>query len=182
MESNAIEQRLAGLFQALDTNGDGLIDANDYQTVLGALAEKRSLQPGADDYEALRSSMAGGWDTIRGIGDTDGDGRVTQEEFVEAIATLSQSPEGLERIALATAEQMIDSMDTDGDGRLNREEYAEMMGSWGATAEGMDAAFDHIDTDGDGYVTRDELLASVREFLHGDSPSLSQLWVGTNDM
>lgn len=180
MVSDVIRQRFEGIFQSLDRNGDGFIDETDYEVVIAALAERRGVEPGSPEASAIRDKMKAGWEAVRDLADADGDGRVTLEEFVSSLATLGESEEGLERVALAIAEQMITAMDSDGDGRLDRNEYHDMMGAWGAPEDRMDASFSHMDTDGDGYVSRDELMRSVRGFFQEATPG-THLWGATED-
>lgn len=176
MVSVARQQRFGALFGSLDRNGDGYIDGSDYEGVVAMLARRRDLQPGAPDYDAMRSTILGGWDAVRELGDADGDGRVTRDEFVACLDTLAGSPEGLDRVAISVADHMITAMDADGDGRLDLDEYKGMMAAWGAPADRAEVMFGVNDTDGDGYVTREELLASVRGFFYDEDPAAPHLY------
>ena len=133
MVSKVMEQRFDELFQSLDTNGDGFIDVSDFEAVLTGLAARRGFEPGQPEYDGMRMQIMGGWERLRELGDADGDGRVTREEFVQSYSKMSETPEGMEQTGLEIAEQMIVANDSDGDGRLNFEEYQGMMGAWGAS-------------------------------------------------
>ncbi len=176
MVSDTSRQRFGAVFQSLDRNGDGFVDGNDYELVVASLAQRRNLQPGSPEHDDIRTKVMHGWEGLRELGDTDGDGQVTREEFVESLATLAESPEGFDRIGLSIADQMITAMDADGDGRLDLEEFTGMMGAWGAASDRAEAQFGHIDTDGDGFVTRDELLASMRRFFLDEDPNAPHVY------
>ena len=177
MVSDASRQRFGGLFRSIDRNGDGFVDADDYELAVASLAQGRNLQPGSPEYDDIRMKVMRGWEELREVSDTDGDGRVAQDEYVEYLAALTDSPEGVDRIR-DIADQMITAMDSDGDGRLDLEEFAGMMGAWGAAADKAEALFRHIDTDADGFVTRDELLASMRGFFFDADPNAPHLYGG----
>lgn len=164
------------MFDGLDTNGDGLIDERDYDAVVSMLAARRSLQPETPEYNAVRTKVMAGWEAVRSVSDEDGDGHVTRDEFVRSLTKLSQTDEGLDRLALAIADEMITVMDHDADGRLDLEDFSHMMAAWGAPPERMGDRFRHLDTDGDGYLSREELLASARAFFRIEGQDVPQLW------
>jgi len=171
MASDVSRQRFGELFQSLDRNGDGFVDGDDYEVVVQSLAQRRNLQPGSPELEDVRAKVMHGWEGLRELGDVDGDGRVTRDEFVESLAALAETSEGIDRIGLSIADQLITAMDVDGDGRLDLEEFVDMMVVFGAAADRVEAQFRHIDADSDGFVTRDELLASMRRFFLDEDPS-----------
>ena len=180
MVSDVIRHRFAAIFQSLDRNRDGLIDGTDFEVVVTSLVESRGLEPGSPEANEIRDKINPYWEGLRDLGDADGDGRVTLEEFVSSMTALAGSQEGLAQVGLAVAEQMITAMDADGDGRLDRKEYHDMMGAWGASEAEMDIVFNHMDSDGDGYVSREELMHSVRGFFQDESPA-PHLWSPTED-
>jgi len=176
MVSDVGRRRFGALFLSLDRDGNGFVDGNDHELVVASIAQQRNLTPGSPEHDDLRAKVMHGWEGLRELADTDGDGRVTQEEYVESLAALAESPEGLDRIGLSIADQMITAMDADGDGRLDLDEFMSMAGAWGAAAEKAEALFRHIDTNGDGFLTRDELLASMRRFFLDEDPDAPHLF------
>ena len=176
MASDVIGQRFAGLFQAMDTNGDGLLEAADFEAVAETMGRRCGLELGSDDYGVLRNRILGTWEAVREVGDIDGDGKVTRDEWVESLTSLGGTPEGLQRAAIASAEAQILAMDQDGDGQLDRKEYCAMMGAWGASDEALDTQFDYLDQDHDGYVSREEMLAGVREFWYDEDAGTPQIF------
>ena len=87
--------------------------------------------------------------------DTDGDGRVSREEF--------QSGErGGPGRGLAQA-------DSDGDGAVSRDEVQAMLKDETRKREGrMLGAFDAMDSDGNGVVTREEMVEGAFSRIDGD--------------
>jgi Ca2+-binding EF-hand superfamily protein len=87
--------------------------------------------------------------------DSDGDGRVSQEEFVPGDKR--RGPGGLA------------SADADGDGAISRMELQGAMNEAPEKRQArMAAAFDDLDDDGNGVVTRDEITAGVFSRVDSD--------------
>ena len=88
MVSDTSRQRFGAVFQSLDRNGDGFVDGDDFALVVASLAQRRNLQPGSPEHDDIWTKVMHGWDGLRELGDADGDGRVTRDEYVEAQAHL----------------------------------------------------------------------------------------------
>lgn len=85
-------------------------------------------------------SLCGGYAAAQPPADSDGDGAVSQQEFLAAQAERAQ--------------RRFSEMDTDGDGMLTRAELADRWARRGPMRD-----FGRVDTDGDGAVSLSELQA-----------------------
>ena len=112
------DYRALQVFQHLDKNGDGVLDASELR-------------------RARKLTQA----------DTDGDGQVTQQEYLAFLALQAQQ---------RTAQQQIvadfQAADANSDHRLDASE-------WPATAS---ASFATVDANADGYVTWREVVTYVK--------------------
>jgi Ca2+-binding EF-hand superfamily protein len=59
-------------------------------------------------------------------GDSDGDGQVSQQEFLTVMEANVTSPEHFERAVLAIIDSLMKALDTNGNGVLSRDEYVRM--------------------------------------------------------
>ncbi|MFE2972840.1 EF-hand domain-containing protein [Streptomyces sp. NPDC059340] len=110
-------RRSAGEFfrQVLDQTGDGHLDWPD----LAAMARELSTRLDLDEPEETRlyDAFAAWWREIQAALDTDGDGRVSADEYAAAIPSLAGPA------LIRVAEVVFDATDKDGSGSIDADEY-----------------------------------------------------------
>jgi Ca2+-binding EF-hand superfamily protein len=104
--------------------------------------------------------------------DANGDGRVSEEEYLAAAVPPEGSSNELDAMHEALARGGFASFDFDGDGVLDLEDYVLTHVAFGLNPLLQDvvARFQHWDTNGDGAITFDEYLASYRKHQLTDEP------------
>merc|ERR1719265_2645413 len=134
------EKEAADMFDEL-AGEDGKLTAEDWAKATGAedLAEQRE-EAGVGDEEAMPGVPL---PPSGAESDADGDGIITEKEYVEA----------------AKAKGQFKAVDTDGDGVVTEEQLA------AAREKTIDAAEDFIaaDSDGDGMLSEEEFMAAAAE-------------------
>ncbi|WP_435972079.1 oxygenase MpaB family protein [Streptomyces sp. Qhu_M48] len=101
--------------QVLDQTGDGHLDWPD----LAAIAREISTRLDLDEPEETRlyDAFAAWWRELQAALDTDGDGRVSVEEYAAAVPSLAGPA------LIRVAEVLFDATDRDGDGAIDADEY-----------------------------------------------------------
>ncbi|OII60210.1 calcium-binding protein [Streptomyces sp. CC53] len=101
--------------QVLDQTGDGHLDWPD----LAAMARELSTRLDLDEPEETRlyDAFAAWWRELQAALDTDGDGRVSAEEYAAAVPSLAGPA------LIRVAEVLFDVTDKDGSGTIDADEY-----------------------------------------------------------
>ncbi|MFD6903993.1 oxygenase MpaB family protein [Streptomyces sp. NPDC060077] len=101
--------------QVLDQTGDGHLDWPD----LAAMARELSTRLDLDEPEETRlyDAFAAWWRELQAALDTDGDGRVSADEYAAAVPSLAGPA------LIRVAEVLFDATDKDGSGTIDAEEY-----------------------------------------------------------
>ncbi|MEV8408470.1 oxygenase MpaB family protein [Streptomyces niveus] len=111
------DRRSAGEFfrQVLDQTGDGYLDWPD----LAAMARELSTRLDLDEPEETRlyDAFAAWWRELQAALDTDGDGRVSADEYAAAIPSLAGPA------LIRVAEVLFDATDKDGSGSIDADEH-----------------------------------------------------------
>ncbi len=114
--------------------------------------------------------------------DTDGDGRVSQQEFEDAKPPREHArgrkhggkgPAGRHRrpqMAAAVEAEMFELLDTDGNGQISRQEHAAGFTTANLHLARQRAMFNFLDKDGDGQLTPTELPRRGRHHQGEDHP------------
>jgi Ca2+-binding EF-hand superfamily protein len=177
MLSEVRQRKFAGVFSTLDTNGDGFLEASDFEAVYRTMVQRRGFQPGSSAHDRVQSTIMSQWQAIQASADSDQDGRVTLDEYLQFIGALYQSPDGVTQFAVASSDQLIMTFDSNGDGCLSLAEFRDAVDGWRIPADTAEAIFRHLDKNGDGQVSHDELLTLVSDFYFNDDPGTSMdLW------
>ncbi|MFE6026941.1 oxygenase MpaB family protein [Streptomyces niveus] len=110
-------RRSAGEFfrQVLDQTGDGYLDWPD----LAAMARELSTRLDLDEPEETRlyDAFAAWWRELQAALDTDGDGRVSADEYAAAVPSLAGPA------LIRVAEVLFDATDKDGSGSIDADEH-----------------------------------------------------------
>ncbi|MEU9297594.1 oxygenase MpaB family protein [Streptomyces sp. NPDC048266] len=105
--------------QVLDQTGDGHLDWPD----LAAMARELSTRLDLDEPEETRlyDAFAAWWRELQAALDTDGDGRVSTEEYAAAVPSLAGPA------LIRVAEVLFDATDKDGSGTIDADEYRSLF-------------------------------------------------------
>ncbi|WP_328876837.1 EF-hand domain-containing protein [Streptomyces sp. NBC_00299] len=151
-------------FDTLDVTGDDHIDQDDFRVRVDRL---RTLRPDMDEKLAceLRDTFDAWWEIIRRAADSDGDGRVTREEFTAAIdAGLEEDPAYIDQM-VRVAQAVADAADRDGDGMLDRSELDLIYKAFDVDVDFSEETFRRLDRDGDGLFSTTEWAQTVRDMF-----------------
>ncbi|MBO2448020.1 EF-hand domain-containing protein [Actinomadura barringtoniae] len=167
-----IARKLAKRFQLLDFDGDGYITGEDYDKLVDRILQIFDEPPGSERAVALRRGYQVLWRALAMTSDTDGDGRVSPEEFQNAVVGgVLNRDGGFERAILPVTKAVVALADTSGDGRLSPDEVRALGRGMGISDEEADTFFTLVDTDGDGYLTVQEVFEADRDFYLSLDPN-----------
>jgi Ca2+-binding EF-hand superfamily protein len=162
------KHKVAGVFTAMDINGDGFLEEQDFQ----GLAERWSAVEGSDS-EQIHSVMMGWWAALSSAADHNRDNKVTLDEVMLVVDQLP----GMRESVVGTANSMFDAIDSDGDDRISSEEYSQVVAGWKGYAADTSDIFPRLDLNSDGYLSRDEFADLWFEFWAGADESSPSKYV-----
>ncbi|MGW2541575.1 oxygenase MpaB family protein [Kitasatospora sp. NPDC001574] len=150
--------------EVLDQTGDGHLTVRDLQAMAHNVCWQLEL---SEDGEArVYTAFEVWWEQLRATMDADGDGRISQAEFVAAtLAGCDRDPAYLEGGLLPALRAVLAAADTDQDGRLDFAEYRVLFGSRRVHPAELSHGFRQLDTDGDGVITADEFLRAFVDYF-----------------
>jgi Ca2+-binding EF-hand superfamily protein len=168
VKNESRRERFQHWFRIFDANRDGYIDEKDYVVMSErvTLASRTSGNARAVGLlEAARTRFA-----QIAKADIDGDGRVSEEEYLQAaMRQLPASPE-VDAMHDALARGGFASFDVDGDGVLGLQDYVLTHVAFGLNPplQSVVERFRHWDTNGDGVITFDEYMVAYRKHQLSD--------------
>jgi len=148
------EKEAKEMYKELDGDGDGKVTAEEFAEATGAeVLEKMREEAGVGDQELLTGADGKGVAMPPSIGqaDADGDGKVSEAEYMEACKAAGTSAE--------ECEALWDAADPDGDGNASAEDLDRVREEAKQAAENFGSA----DADGDGKLSKDEFLKAAAE-------------------
>ena len=173
MASELQRRKVAGVFGAMDVDGDGFLEREDFQALAERWTAVRDLAPGDPDHARLTGIMMGWWETLLAASDRDRDDKATLDEVLLVVDRLP----GMLDAVRATAAAMFEAVDQNGDGRISAAEYRQLIETWNGRPVDTGAIFHRLDLDGDGHLSRAEFTELWIEFWVGDDPTSPGTWV-----
>lgn len=173
MASEFQRRKVAGVFGAMDVDGDGFLEEADFEALTARWMKVRDWEPGSAGYERIRAVMMGWWKALLAASDQDRDDKVTLDEVMAVVDRLG----GMRDAVVATAHSMFDCIDQDGDGRIGPAEYEQVVTGWKGYEASTEGIFPRLDLDGDGSISQDEFTHLWTGFWMGDDPASPSKWV-----
>ncbi|MCS0639761.1 EF-hand domain-containing protein [Streptomyces sp. LP05-1] len=157
--STAATDRVGLVFSLLDANGNGVIEADDFELMAGRVI---AAAPASDDAakSALLHAFRRYWTTLATELDADGDGRVDLDEFTSCVL----SPERFEATLGEFAEALAALGDPDGRGSVDRTVFTALMTAIGFERANIDALFDALSPSPEDRVPVTAWADSIRDY------------------
>ncbi|MFH8803989.1 oxygenase MpaB family protein [Streptomyces sp. NPDC017936] len=135
--------------EVLDQTGDGFLDWPD----LAAMARELSTRLDLDEPQETRlyNAYADWWRELQSHLDTDGDGRISRQEYAAAVPSLAGPA------LIKVAEVLFDATDKDGNQRIDADEYRALFR----------AGFHRDLTTEDGTYSRSAFINDFLSFMSG---------------
>jgi Ca2+-binding EF-hand superfamily protein len=176
MANTVKSQKFSSLFGWFDQGGDGKLSHDDFQAMIGLFTR---LVPAGDhaNEAGIRNAFEEWWQLLLKHGDSDGDGQVSQQEFITVMEANVTAPEHFERAVLAIIDSLMKALDTNGNGVLSRDEYVRMYSALGVPPHHSGEAFNKLDRDGDGVISQEEFRMAISEFYLSADPNAPGNWL-----
>lgn len=167
------DRKLTRRFELLDANGDGYLERADYETLARKLVRGFAESPTSPKGKAVIDTYVQYWENFVSRMDSDGDGKVTKDEFIDAIGRKIINADEFDRIARPHFHAVAVLADTNDDGELDRDEYVRLMAMYGVDRRDALDAFEQIDANHDNLLSVEELTAAARDFYLSDNDNSS---------
>jgi len=173
MASEFQRRKVAGVFHAMDADGNGFLEEDDFRALTARWVGIRGWEPATDGYERMHAIMMGWWSALLALSDHDHDGKVSLDELMRVVDQL----DGMDAEVMATADAMFEAIDEDGDGRISLEEHRQVVAAWKGSDAGVEEVFDRLDLNGDGHLSQAEFRELWSEFWRGDDSEHPGQWI-----
>ena len=163
---------LARRFAVIDANGNGVLDAGDYQLAARRLCEAFGYAADSAAARSAATALSALFDRMLAHMDADGDHVITQDELVSAAGREVGDRAGFDAAAGATARTLIQVADADGNGVLDAGEYTRLAAVYGVDADQAARAFGRLDLDRNGVLDTAELSQAISQFFVPEDPGI----------
>ncbi|MFE7117157.1 EF-hand domain-containing protein [Streptomyces sp. NPDC057654] len=176
MTEDVKAQKFSTLFRWFDRNGDGQLTHDDLQTMTELFAGL-AREGDEENAAAMRAAFGTWWQLLLTHGDSDGNGRISVEEFIAVMEANVTDPRHFEEAVLAIVDALMRALDINQDGVLSQAEYVRMYDVLGIPPVHSEAAFRLLDQDGDGSLSHAEFRSAITEFYLSDDPKAPGNWL-----
>ncbi|MFG2640363.1 EF-hand domain-containing protein [Streptomyces sp. NPDC048370] len=164
------ERKLQRHFELLDLDQNGFIEQADLAEFAGRINDAAGARDSREGM-ALIAEADRVWQALQKALDTDGDQRISREEFISA-----GDIDHVMNEAIKLGKMSFDVVDSDHDGRISLDEWIRMDQKLGVARPESTKGFQQLDMDGDGFVTKSEYAKGVEDFYRSDDPQAPGNW------
>ena len=147
-------------FNSLDFDRSGFLSAEDYVEKAKSLAMLKGYEVGSSEHNAIESQLLEIWGKVQQAVDSNGDQKVTLEEFLNFADNAGTSL--IEDVFVKTTDMVFDLADTNGDGKINFNESKSFFLLFESNLGAASESFSQIDTNNIGEITKEQTREMVR--------------------
>jgi predicted esterase/Ca2+-binding EF-hand superfamily protein len=163
-------------FSLLDPTGDGYVTRDDYEVFALRLVQAFGQPPGSPAALAVREGYRRLWRALADGAETDGDGQISEAEFLAWIGAVNDEDDFDDEIA-PLARAVVALVDEDADGVLTERELERLLAACGLSPAQSQRVFADLDVDRGASVDTAELVAAIRAFCLNPAAHQPGAWL-----
>lgn len=152
--------RIKAAFDALDTNANGYLEADDFDRLGRRIVRALDVADGSPKAQAMHAGCRRYWQGLVGVLDGDGDGRLSWEEYARV-----HEPAEYEDHVRPYADALTAICDRDDDGFVQHADFVRGMRAVGFPEDNVEALFKAFDPQGTGQVPANEWRTAIEEYF-----------------
>jgi juvenile hormone diol kinase len=170
MISEFRKSKLQRAFGRMDRNGDGVVERADCEQIAREIAATQGWGDGSSELEELLTVFRMLWGSYWLPGDSDGDGKLTFDEYLAHQEKLHAGDDAFGTFARTVGEPLWLALDIDPDDQVTEAEFVVFLGAQGVDETAAKSAFAKLDSNGDGRMSRDEFSRHHWAYFSSDDP------------
>ncbi|GAA2414079.1 EF-hand domain-containing protein [Nonomuraea africana] len=164
------QRKMSGRFESFDHDGDGVVTQADFELMANRAVSALGLSKQAAQGKALLEGARQYWRNLAEAADSDGDGRITSEEFAGSITNSKVgTPQGQAQAAQPWVDALVQAADSDGDGRLDSQECKRMLEVLGVEPAAVEGSAPYL-AEADGSIKIDTVREAALKLYTADTP------------
>lgn len=168
--TNALaNDRLAKRFEKWDTDGNGVLEASDFQGEASRIVQNLGKSADAPEAQELHSAFQGLYELLAQKVGVPAGGAISREQFLDATGEMlfKEGEASLNRALSPVVKALIRLCDDNHDGAIDAGEFQAWLTAVGVPVSQAGEMFQKVDRNGDGRLSEEELLEVVRDFHFG---------------
>ncbi|WP_030673990.1 EF-hand domain-containing protein [Streptomyces cellulosae] len=168
MSTAVANDRLVKRFEKWDTDGNGVLEASDFQGEAARIAQNLGKSADSPEVQELHSAFQGLYEHLAQKAGVPG-GAISREQFLAATGELlfKEGEASFNRALSPIVKALISLCDDNHDGEIDAREFQAWLSAVGVPVSQAGQMFQKVDRNGDGKLSEDELLQVVRDFHFG---------------
>ncbi|HET9379540.1 MAG TPA: EF-hand domain-containing protein, partial [Streptomyces sp.] len=169
MSTDVANDRLAKRFDKWDTDGNGVLEAGDFQGEAARIAGNLGKDAGSPEVQELQAAFQGLYENLAERAGADAGAGISRDQFLNATGDMlfKEGEAAFNRALGPVVKALVGLCDDNHDGEIDGGEFRSWLTAIGVPEAEAGEAFAKVDANGDGRLSEDELLTAVRDFHFG---------------